>query len=317
MEGSTYYYAHGMYITNGIPASVCEAIAATPDTEVLAPAPGPAAPLPWCGYVDPDGVNDDQCPPCDEHLCPMDECIARCAACASCESIRVNSDNGRCHFKKEVAFAAFEATSPGPMFETTYAGGWKSYVNARDSVCKKHSEQAAKEAAGAPAPAGEAPVTDTEAKTEVHRPQNGKCAYGYELVMGQVTNYGVCHSSLEFGRCILPPNLAVARCEEDPTCTGVSETNMTVWQSQYPGMQMLGRLPVNPDAAWKTCMKATASRTWSHIVSTAASSLLQDAGKRKELENATATPANEQAQQQQKKRSAAESVAGIGPALSW
>lgn len=146
-----------------------------------------------------------------------------------------------------------------------------------------------------------------------HLPQNnGTCAFGYELEFGSLTPYGSCEGSAEFGVCILPPLLAAARCEEDPVCSGVSETTNTVWQASYPGKQILGRAPAKSSFEWKSCMKAAPSRTWDHLVANAASLLEEETAKRSGGEKRS----TEQKQKKHKHHHKAENVAGLGPALS-
>lgn len=154
-------------------------------------------------------------------------------------------------------------------------------------------------------------MQEDESTNDVHAPQSGKCAFGYELVNGSTRNYGSCENSVEFGYCILPPALASKRCEEDAACDGVSETSNGVWLMNYPGMQMLGRTPLKNDIAWKTCKKTAAGRTWDHLVNSAAASLLQQESKRRGRSGAGAT----QKAAAQKQRRAVD-VAGLGLAPS-
>jgi hypothetical protein len=98
-----------------------------------------------------------------------------------------------------------------------------------------------------------------------HAPLKGTCAFGYELRVGEVHNYGNCAGSHEFGYCILEPIRASEMCEKDPECSGVSESSNAEWQRDYPGLQMLGRLPLYANTDWRTCMKAAAGRTWDHL----------------------------------------------------
>jgi len=149
-------------------------------------------------------------------------------------------------------------------------------------------------------------TTDTIVRE--HKPQeNGTCAFGYELVAGSVVPYGSCEGSAEISVCILSPFLAAERCEEDPVCSGVSETTNTVWQKSYPGKQILGRAPIKSSFEWKTCKKAAVSRTWDHLVADAAS-LLEGSAK--------AGHRSAKHSKAQAKKNRAENVAGLGPAIN-
>jgi hypothetical protein len=121
------------------------------------------------------------------------------------------------------------------------------------------------DSAGAGAATNSPNGTEAIDTSGMHAALEGKCAYGYELRDGELNNYGNCPGSHEFGYCILEADKANKMCEDDPRCSGVTESSNPQWQKDYPGLQMLGKLPLYANTDWKTCMKAAAGRTWDHL----------------------------------------------------
>jgi len=91
-----------------------------------------------------------------------------------------------------------------------------------------------------------------------HRPQYGYCADGYTLQVGKIlSNWGSCSGTRGAGYCILSPEEARAFCDAESECAGVSETSNAGWLATFPGMQSPGRLVLNSNAEWSSCVKGT------------------------------------------------------------
>jgi len=91
--------------------------------------------------------------------------------------------------------------------------------------------------------------------TTINSAQTGQCAPGYTLVSGSLANIGNCKGTVAPGYCVLWDSQATERCNEMPTCTGVSQTKNAGWLKRYPGMQSPGTGAVSPNADWMTCLK--------------------------------------------------------------
>jgi len=91
-----------------------------------------------------------------------------------------------------------------------------------------------------------------------HRPQYGYCADGYTLQVGKIlSTWGSCSGTRGAGYCILSPEEARAFCDAESECAGVSETSNAGWLATFPGMQSPGRLVLNSNAEWSSCVKGT------------------------------------------------------------
>merc|ERR1719461_1795447 len=86
-------------------------------------------------------------------------------------------------------------------------------------------------------------------------PQEKVCPTSYAPKDGILSNYGHCSDSAHQRYCLLPKEKALAFCENNAGCDGISETSNARWKRAYPGLVMLGKLGLTANSEWATCEK--------------------------------------------------------------